>query len=439
MEARMLSLAGDVLTSIERQYPRTRFTRALERMCKRLDKQSTFEVEEDIEDIGLVREIITIHELWVVGSYARGARHCGDLDTVTRFTCDNGKNSVFSAEKTLRRAFGQVPGVCFYSGTPEANNACVSFSEAVQIWTPGSDWRAAIAAIKVDPTAQRFIRPTDVVPLRQGQMRSDFDDRAALTELYNDDVLAWRFVPIGAAPEPLELTDEEKSLQKRARRWGRRTQLLLPYVIEYFRGFRRHCDTLRVGRIELGSVSLGGIHVVLGCPSPGYQLLDTLTCSRLALVPHLSHRGPNGLWEIRRGPKHPIEIAFSDIGAFVLVDKAGRLRAVQQSPPEAPDDFANVVELFGDETSGRRVIDETLALDNADSGEGSNPLHMICVSGSELLDVISHADIIEIVSTKHCAMFSLTRDGARANDEEHFAQPSIVEIQEALRKARPEP
>lgn len=77
----------------ENRAPREKFTKTLTRICARLDVQATFDIEDNDElsrrlvasghmTREQVRERVEIATLWVVGSYARGALTCGDLDIV---------------------------------------------------------------------------------------------------------------------------------------------------------------------------------------------------------------------------------------------------------------------------------------------------------------------------------------------------------------------
>ncbi|HBP89084.1 MAG TPA: hypothetical protein DD706_15465 [Nitrospiraceae bacterium] len=43
-------------------------------------------------------------------------------------------------------------------------------------------------------------------------------------------------------------------------------------------------------------------------PLASVEILKKGWCEQLVLVPHWTRRGPNGLWVITRGPKHPLVI-----------------------------------------------------------------------------------------------------------------------------------
>lgn len=69
------------MSSVEKRYPRESFTKKLVRICQRLDDQAI----RTITHKHIYREFtcqIEITMVWAVGSYARGALLCGDLDLV---------------------------------------------------------------------------------------------------------------------------------------------------------------------------------------------------------------------------------------------------------------------------------------------------------------------------------------------------------------------
>ncbi len=68
---------------MERRLPRDHFTRVLARICGRLDNSYASQVRwTDSFFKEVHHSIVSARALWVVGSYARGALDCGDLDLV---------------------------------------------------------------------------------------------------------------------------------------------------------------------------------------------------------------------------------------------------------------------------------------------------------------------------------------------------------------------
>lgn len=96
----------------------------------------------------------------VVGSFARGAFECGDLDLVARSTSSlaNGHPTERVQPLISRRA----PRVQIHIGTPDANSSRAKFPEAVLLWcTKDRDWRARVGG---------GLAPTLRLPLRRASV-----------------------------------------------------------------------------------------------------------------------------------------------------------------------------------------------------------------------------------------------------------------------------
>lgn len=172
------------------RYPRARFTRALERICTSLETSPIRDVShKDFLERPQTTEV-QIRALWAVGSYARGALECGDLDIVVDAV---GLNRGLPYLKNVARSFfGTTPRVAFYGGTPESNSSGVAFPEAKLIWAPSqSDWRRAIASIAEDVSAGHFERPSDHLPLTPEQMRGNINNIEELLRSRDEGRLRW--------------------------------------------------------------------------------------------------------------------------------------------------------------------------------------------------------------------------------------------------------
>jgi hypothetical protein len=371
-------------------------------MCERLDTQSGFTVSR--YDRFLRRKLtsqIAICDLWVVGSYARGASECGDLDVLIFVKCDVSRPY---PHEIAKEAFGRLVDVRFYVGTPQENSSGVPFPEAVHLWGNGVDWRSAIASIKEDPTATRFSRPTDAIPLRSEQLYAEADSLEEVVGLEQQGLLAWQFLPYGVMPHGPALSDPEERLGRIARSWGAKTRELLPFLLAYI----RQC-VMPLTRVEQESgvreLDIGGMLIGLGRPQLPYRLLDELIYSRIALFPHQSRRGPNGIWELRRGKRHPIELAAADLGAYVEVDESNVLcnyvYVGGAGYPEGPG-----IDLFVAEERARETLDEM---------DRPWPTALRHIRGSELLDLISCADVVDIYhGEEEMTTIPLRRPGAAA-------------------------
>lgn len=55
----------------------------------------------------------------------------------------------------------------------------------------------------------------------------------------------------------------------------------------------------------------------MGNPYVPIHWLDQLDVFELVIAPHISRRGPNGIWSIARGGNHPLKRRLKDIEFFV--------------------------------------------------------------------------------------------------------------------------
>ncbi len=374
----------------EKRLPREAFTKKLRRLCERLDErhQRTISFRHFFFRHEQLTADVEIQSIWVAGSYARGALDCGDLDIVIQ----PGQKNNLPPTSTLTRAFfGPLPYVRYYVGDPAKNTSGVEFPDAVQIWSgPGCDWGAAIDSIKPDSSAGRAKRDLDVIPLRAEQLYgSDDEPLLELIQMHADGLIDWEFIELErAALEPIpeaELTESEERLLRLVYRWGRKSKQLLPALIRLM----REREPLGVWDQDFGEVSTiycGGTQIRVGRPYPSiHGLFDGgLEFHRLALVPHMSARGPNGIWLIRRGPKHPDLAAFAGRHAYYLADEG------DPSLVTCGSDYGNVdlIELF---TSEKRAQKEARFWNK----EGV-PVEVARATGTDLLHFLGLCDVVSI-------------------------------------------
>lgn len=319
-----------------------------------------------------------------------------------------------NTSSVMSKVFGRAVDVRYYIGTPEKNSSGVPFSEAALLWDGKTDWRNAIASIKEDPSAQRFDRETDVIPLRSEQLYHGSDVLEDIVRLKNEGVLDWRFLPFEAVPDPGPLTEiEERIIRVADGRWGKRTQQLIPYVLSYLRQ-RASQSNWETGIGNSTEFTVAGVWVGMGRPWVPYKKLDELECSRIALIPHFSRRGPNGLWEIRRGPQHPIEVAFSLVGAYVLAQSDRQPNIIVHVSQNGWSE-GNLIELYARKEDAQTAAEEW-AEDFPDEELRLAPQYL---QGSDLLDVISLADILDVADPAgELSTLYLTDRGMRALDAE---------------------
>lgn len=294
-----------VSSGAERRRSRLSFERTLNTICTRLDASCRGTVtSRDWLSRRSVEATIEIVSLWVAGSFARGASDCGDLDLVLEYKILEGRDP--GGARVGRGLLGKFPDVRVYGGTPPNNESGVEFPEAVLIWQgQGSDWQAAIGAILVVGGGGRFSRPADSVPFRSEQLGVDVEELEKIAKMEADRLIQWRFIPLDHLKliEP-QSEDELELVRLFGISAGQKSQKLLPYILAYFRSC---VDPLRRQlRDDFKSTefAMGGTKVVLGRPRLRLDLLEDVRVSEVVVMPHISVRGPNGIWSIQRGRAH---------------------------------------------------------------------------------------------------------------------------------------
>jgi hypothetical protein len=393
----------------ERRRSRASFTTVLRRLCERLDRASIHEVS--YRFLGQEhRSRVSIDRLWVVGSYARGAPDCGDLDVVVHATCNKGGLPFMSA--ISRAAFGRAPDVRFYSGTPEENSSGVAFPEAIQVWEPGCSWSESLDSIPVDPDAARFDREVDAVPLRIEQTACSTETFEELLSLRDRRIVDWSFVPaeeVPSAPESLE--DHEARFARRLETSrGKKTQKLLPLLLGYFRAHDPQGEWAR-GWIEQTCFRHGSTRVLVGRPRIDVSLLDACACAEIAVVPHLSRRGPDGIWLVTRGPKHPFVQELESCRAYYLEESGHPSYFVEVTSYS----IANGIDLFTTPSAAHEAAQEMSEGDDIDG------LRVAHASGRMLERLIGRVDVVDVDSTHR---FALSPEGSLITGGSTLAVPS---------------
>jgi len=391
-------------STLETRRPRASFTRVLERLCARLDECATFSLKIAKRDFFPAYEAtVKITSLSVVGSYARGAPECGDLDVLLALEVLDGREPPLT--KLTRAAFGSTPDVRFYAGTPARNSSNIPFGDCVAIWGQGASWRAALAAIPDDRGA-RAHREGDAVPLRIEQVDADLTERRRLTELEREGILRWRLLPYDGGEAPENLNELQRHVAHLATcGWGLKSQALLPDLLRYF-GTRHDCFERQSSNTRL---DMAGIRAQLGRCTPEESLLDEVHYAKILIAPHLSRRGPNAFWEIERGARHPLELAFADRGAYVLGDLAG-VPDIGREIGEERWREAAFIELFA--SAKAALAWDAYLNSNNNSDEPLIEKHPVLLRGRALLDLLSYADIVDVIEdSEHSVTHFLTRKG----------------------------
>lgn len=382
----------------ERRRTRESLTRALERIAGRIAAAPTQPVEwDDRRTYTRESATITAKQLWVAGSYARGAVVCGDLDLIVELEIDG----PHPPTRTIgNRLFGRAQDTSLYVGTPERNSANIAFPEARLVWSEASfDWKANIAAIEPDSDAGHFERAMDRLPLRPDQMSAEIGELEAVLEMIERRILGSEFVDAALITEdPGAL----KAVRFRPDRYGATTadalRLAVSYLAPRVRAERVHTE-------ERGHLRflLGGTLLLVGTPGLPLHRLETPFHDAVALVPRRSRRGPNGIWIIRRGPEHPVEKQFAGLRAFYVTcnGEPGLCWDVTLSENQP----AVEIELF---------LSEEDALERAEEERDFYPdddrLEVASASGAGLLQLIAGCDMVRVDGET----FALSQVGQRA-------------------------
>lgn len=403
---------------MENRRSRDSFTKSLKKICQQIADQNVFDVEYRYDFLpGIHRSRLRVNAVWVVGSYARGALQCGDLDLVADVVSEKG--SLPLTHKISRHIIGRHPDVRLYIGTPKENSSGVEFPEEKLVWSPNvSDWNVIIDNIPVDQTATRFERPHDILPLRKEQIvdygHEDLFEK--IVKMLDREVLSSQWIPISEINVlPDAWSTEATKLYTRIQQWcGKKTQEVMPFVIEWF----HNQNSSNLWHKEYGEKTrfkIGGAVVLVGRPYIELNLLNYLSCSTIVIVPHLSRRGPNGLWIISRGAKHPLAEQFALRQAYYLA-YGGSPSFVQEI-----DGWKSIhsIELFRQQEQVEIRRQEIIE-------EGDNGFDITTAVGNDLLSLISLVDIVEIDSGR----YPITDEGQFFDEIDKIA--SAEEIVSAL-------
>jgi hypothetical protein len=390
-----------VTTRSDTRRTRDSFTRVLERVCQRLDEQKQFDVTHADLLGGKKQSQVEIGNVWVVGSYARGATLCGDLDLVVQMRATKG--SLPTPRTVAAQAFGRLKDVSVYQGTPGENTSGIAFPEAVHVWSVEKSWRKALASIVEDPGASHFTRATDVLPLRPEQLSTLRETLEKLVVMKAEHVLDWRFMPYEATLELGALSHDEERVKRLTQLWGKHSRDVVPHVLKYLRTRHFICTRSTSDKAQL---YCSGARILVGRPAVPYDDLDDLTCSRVVLAPHASRRGPNGLLEIRRGKRHPLEESAAPLSFFVLKESSGTLLFTVL---EARFRSALMIELFQTEQAARKMAEDL----------GDTGLRVDVIGSTALLDFVSCADVLDLYEQGgSMTTFAMTHNGAGALKEQ---------------------
>lgn len=377
--------------SFESRMPREQATKALERVCARLDACATVEMNEHaIPGVDTPTGPITAIRLWVAGSYARGALTCGDLDLVMEVN-----QPLVSGSYLKRMLLGNPQRVSLYTGNPKKNTSFGEFAEAVLVWEAGKDWRAALAGIQQDASVSRFDRPTDLIPFRREQVKGDLTWAETMVDRHARKELTWRFVPLEEVADQIEAEpqpDETRGLYRLAKvsRAGTDVRKLLPYVLAFVRRFGPADGWWSMDSTTL--MTYGRTRFILAGPPALDELMDP-GISQVVVMAHLNTRGPNGFWVIERGPNHPLMSAFDGCNAWFIADEHGAPTFVQCSEGTASTHghYVTALDIFQSRAEADQYVKEWNQDDPPEPDEAREVKH---VQGAALRDLLMRCDLL---------------------------------------------
>lgn len=378
------------MAGFEKRLARAVFTKKLLKICQALDTQDTREVV--FKDLfgRNCSSTIRITNLWIVGSYARGAAQCGDLDLVIATELCDGNHPRPSDIK--RAFFGSHAYVSVYTGSPAKNSSGAVFPEgdAILVWSGlGCNWQETLDAIVVDKRAGRADREIDSIPFRPDQLACEHEFLLELLQQREAGIVEWEMLPMPR--EAVYCESLIASLPRAVYDLGQKTQALLPAVLDALKVHEPHGEWTFGGTISRNVRKIGGTLVLMGRPDvPMHLLNERLGVRQLMVVPHISARGPNGIWLLRHGPKSPIVSALTGKRAYYL-NCDGRPLIFEWDPEGGQSYIRHVktIELFTNKRAANRAASKNEAGHVA-------PIEVALATGPEILAIAGLAEAVMV-------------------------------------------
>lgn len=380
--------------------------------------EPTSRVRYTLTDGSAREELVSIQTLWAVGSFAGGSPVCGNLDLVVQLDSDTvdicAVNRVF---------FKKRPGVRLFRGTPSHNSAGVHFDHAVLIWARGTPWHHRIESITPHPQYTKKPQPTDITSLRQEQLAVLFKNTHDplftqkqgllhdLLDAVHRNELTLQFIPLSTLC-PSHLSPEQHVQLGRVMKSKAE---MSTFVLDYLNMVAPEHEC-QLNYIEWRA---GGTAVVMGSAPLGATPLYHPSLSRLAIMPDLNTRGPNGLLEIKRGAAHPLSKEFDGLRAYVLIADGNMLPGKTDDTPTGME--VRHLDIFSSEALAQEYcnLDEDLPA----------TAHIARLDGVELLDAMAGFDTLTLMYSS-LPTIALTSDGVWAMEEDNVIEfgPQAIEF-----------
>lgn len=264
-----------------------------------------------------------VRNLWVYGSYARGALNCGDLDLAIVYDYPSKKLIEEKAgllpwplglrrfEHLIRDSLvkrGERIEIVMHSSEEDLLLLFfkrVPISDAILVWSEEhTNWEETISSIKPNPNAGRFDRPYPINLKRTGTSRSVMEEVLFLVEQQR---LNMQTVDMNSIQ--LRLTIPQKTNLARwrslGRGCGRDTLKILPYAYDWLNREKQHFPEFSFLMTKI--ISDSETHLVhLGKIDFFYVrrwMYNQAKARKLCLIPHLQKKSKNPLFVFTRGSR----------------------------------------------------------------------------------------------------------------------------------------
>ncbi len=290
-------------------------------------KQFTAKLIRILNTLDSASLLARVREVYVFGSYSRGALEPGDLDLLVVHDRATPKYEAAAIKHFTDRSFSDVDAICrsvnkFKTDMSRAfrtpgervqvlltsdlnyvvgKESRIKESDLVLLWSQKDrNWQKKVEAIPVDASAGRAPRD-HVFPL--SRLHDHFTTMEKVVGMIADDRLLFERISIDKVPNKLNDYHLRKlSLWTTCKVMGVDSMKTLPFAMGWLEQHRQLCDVpnrteilsqKKTHRLEVGKPSLGWmLHVFMSDPR----------IVRQCLIPHLRSKGPNELLTLERGP-----------------------------------------------------------------------------------------------------------------------------------------
>lgn len=296
--------------------PREKIAKKLEEICKALDVSNQTFVDP--------KNHVKVTGVYVFGSFARGAKFCGDLDIFVESEGMLGghpkKNWTVPLAVPKKRNVDMIPG------TPQDNSYRLETDISFKVWEPNLDWKTAIKSIPVSDTAGRLSRKHDALIIEARRTAHGLDDLEEISDLVDQGIITVKFVPqenidLLPFPKTKEFIDVTTGYLSQKAGSGFMSQLFSAFQYWESNGFPINDEAFQYDNIHT-EFSIQGFK----CNISKNVYLDTdcldsyFVHSYIAYPLHKKNE-KNGMYIIERGNEHPLTKAVKGCTLYGLQNK----------------------------------------------------------------------------------------------------------------------